>query len=326
MTEPDVQRPRLVRGPRCLMAWCAVILAAGGLIARQLPVINHAVLIAAAMSPYLLIASVAAAVLFVMDRRRWSAALALVLVAVGVAGQVPQFLGGNDDLNGTTPIRIMTANLRDGGADPEALATAAHDHADVLVLQELSPPQAQFLEERYLALEFPYQVLYPGEWAAGVGIFSRYPIVQATRINRYVLGALTATIRVPDVGSDVVVGTVHLVGPWPQSIDKWRAEIAEFPQTLRDVALQAGPGAAIVAGDLNATADLKPFRELLRTGFRAAGTQVGFAPTYPSSKWLPPLLRIDHILIHNSSASAAHAVRIAGSDHLALAATVHVPS
>ena len=83
----------------------------------------------------------------------------------------------------------------------------------------------------------------------------------------------------------------------------------------------------IAAGDFNATVDMAPFRRLLVDGFSSATKQSGsgLVPTFPADRAVPPLIGIDHILVSNSSASGAHAVRIPGSDHLGLAATVHLP-
>lgn len=323
MGEVDAKRSRFVRS-REVLALIAFLIAGVAFVARYLPVVNHTVLIIGAFSPYLMSGAAIAVVLLLLNRRRWSAVLALLLLAAAVAVEAPQYLEFGHPPRDSIPMRVLTANLYDGSADPESVATAAREHADLLLVQELTPQLARVLSERYLKPDFPYEVLHPGNYAHGVGIWSRYPIVQSSLIPEFVLGALTATVRPPDA-SDVVVASVHIVGPWPQPVDEWRQEIAALPETLEHLAAEAGPGAVIVGGDLNATADHKPFRRLLATGFRDAGRQFGFAATYPADMPVPPLLRIDHILSHNSTAANAHAVRIAGSDHLALGATVYVP-
>lgn len=323
MGEAGAKRARFFRC-RSVLAWGAFLIAAAALAARYMPVANHTILIIGALSPYLMISASVAAVLLLLNQRRWPAVMALLLFAAAVIVQVPQFLGSGRPPRDSIPIRVLTANLYDGNAEPESVAIAAREHADVLVVQELSPKLARTLSERYLKADFRYQVLKPGNYAVGVGIWSRYPIVQSSLITKFVLGALTATVRPPDA-ADVVVASVHVVGPWPQQVDGWREEIAALHETLEHLAAAAGPGAAIVAGDLNATADLKPFRQLLDTGFRDAGAQFGFAATWPANMPVPPLIRIDHILTFNSTATNAHTVRIAGSDHMALGATVHVP-
>jgi endonuclease/exonuclease/phosphatase (EEP) superfamily protein YafD len=323
MGEADVKRSRSVRS-RDVLAWSALLIAAAAVAARYTPVVNHAVLIIAALSPYLVWGAAVSAVLLLMNRRRWSAALALLLLAAAVLPAVPQFLDPGHPPADSIPVRVLTANLRDGRADPESVAAAAREHADLLLVQELSPQLAQTLSDRYLTTDFPYQVLNPGDYAVGVGIWSRYPIVQTSLVTTFTLGGLTATVRPPGA-ADLIVASVHVVGPWPQPVDHWREEIAALPETMEHLAAAAGHGAAIVAGDLNATADHKPFRRLLDTGYRDAGRQFGFAATYPADMAVPPLIRIDHVLTYNSTATDTHAVRIAGSDHLALGTTVHIP-
>ena len=99
--------------------------------------------------------------------------------------------------------------------------------------------------------------------------------------------------------------------------------MARFPSTLRDVARDAGSGAVIVAGDLNSTIDMEPFRKFLDEGYRDAGEQVGagLTRTYPSK----PMIGIDHVLVYNCVASSVHTVPLPGSDHQGLATVIDVP-
>jgi hypothetical protein len=194
-----------------------LLVAAAALGARQLPVTNHGVLILAVLAPYLMFGAAMSAVLLLLTGRRLAAVLALVVFAASVVVQAPQFLGSRRPTQNTAPIRVLTANLRDGSAEPESVAAAARDHADVLFVQELSPDLAQTLTDRYLHRDFPYQALKPGRFAVGVGIWSRYPIAQASLISGFALGAVRAIVRPPDARSEVVVASVHLVAPWPQA-------------------------------------------------------------------------------------------------------------
>ncbi len=322
MGAAGAKRPQFVL-VRDFLAWTAFLIAAMALAARYLPVLDHTTLIIAASFPYLMWGAAVAAVLMLLNRRRLFATLSALLLGAAVLAQVSQFIEPAHTPDASIPIRVLTANLRDGRADPESVATAARV-ADLLIVQELSSPVAQSLSES-LKSEFPYEVLNPGSYAHGVGIWSRYPIVQSSLISKFTLGGLTATVRPPGAASDVIVASVHVAGPWPQPVDKWREEIAALPRTLENLKAAAGTGAVIVAGDLNATADHRPFRQLLDTGFLDAGRGFGFAATWPADLPLPPVIRIDHIMTYNSTATDAHTVRIAGSDHMALGATVYVP-
>lgn len=295
--------------------------------ARFLPVTNHPVLILAALCPYLCVGAVVAAVLLLAGRRWWAAAAALALTAGAVAVQVPQFRA-DTVAAGTVPMRVLTANLKEGNADPAALVSIADAQADVLVVQELTPELAVRLNAAGLESRFPFQVLDARPVASGVGIWSRFRVREYSRIGGFELGVVSATLRAPQAGVDAVVLAVHIVGPWPQPIDGWREEMAALPATLRQIAAGAGPAAVIAAGDFNATIDMAPFRALLDDGFDSATRQsgAGLVPTFPADRPTPPLIGIDHILVSNGSASGARSVRIPGSDHLGLVATVHLPA
>ncbi len=82
----------------------------------------------------------------------------------------------------------------------------------------------------------------------------------------------------------------------------------------------------MVAGDFNAVDNHRPIRRLSAYGFRSTADSAGagWQPTYPADRAdLPPLAPIDHILISPELAAAeSHTVRIAGTDHLGVVATV----
>lgn len=326
MGESNAARSRFARLSGALIAWFAFILAGVAFAARYAPVVNHAVLGLAAMSPYLMLASGVSALLLLLTRRRLAAAVAMALFAASAVVKAPLFIPARHPAGPSIPIRVLSANVMEGGADaPELVAIASAD-ADLLIAQEVTPEFAAALNA--LDAEFPYRMVEARSYANGVGIWSRYPLVQSTRMSGYELGAVSVTVRVPGAASDVVALVAHLVGPWPQAIDGWRREIAALPDTLDAVAAAAGNGAVVVAGDLNATADMLPFRQLLANGYHDATEQAGagLTPTFPANRSIPPLIGIDHILTRNAVATAASTVRIPGSDHLAISATVQVPA
>ena len=315
----------MLRAAAFLLAWLAFVVAVVAMAARYLPVVNHAVLITAALSPYLMLVGAGLATALMVGTRSWLAAgVAFLLVALTVLIRLPQFTGPQRAPGPTVPIRVVTANLMEGAADPDALIGIARADADVLMVQELTAELAGRL--RQLDADFPYRAVDARPAASGVGIWSRYPITQSARDPGYQLGVVTASLRVPGAASEVTVMAVHLVGPWPQPIDGWRREIAALPRTLAAAARSAGNGAVVVAGDLNATADMKPFRQLLGGGFRDAAEQsgAGLLRTYPSNRSAPPLIGIDHVLTLNSWTQTMRTVRIPGSDHLGVTATILV--
>ena len=138
---------------------------------------------------------------------------------------------------------------------------------------------------------------------------------------------LRTSIRIPGVRFDVAVLAVHLAAPWVQPLRRYEDDIARLPETLRELARTAGSGAVVVAGDLNATYDMRPFRQLLDEGYRDAAEQAGAGMTrsYPGRPWIPAVIGIDHVLLHNCAATSAYTVAVRGSDHRGLVATVAVP-
>lgn len=93
-------------------------------------------------------------------------------------------------------------------------------------------------------------------------------------------------------------------------------------------------GPIVLAGDLNATLDHGPMRDLLRDGFADAARQAnaGWQPTWPSDPatdhGLPGglgLIAIDHVLLRDGPVAVETATsRVAGTDHRALVARLRM--
>jgi endonuclease/exonuclease/phosphatase (EEP) superfamily protein YafD len=221
----------------------------------------------------------------------------------------------------------MSANIYEGTADPQSLVEAAQAQADVIAFQELTAQAVDGLSRAGLDATFPYRWLDARGDARGVGVWSRFPIEAPRRIGGYAFAFLTARIRVMGVSTDPTVAVAHLPGPWPYPIDGWRRDLDRLPATLSEIGDQAGAGCVIVAGDVNSTTDMRPFRALLRNGYRDAAEQsgAGFKPTYPGNSRLPPLIVIDHILTRNCTATSLRTLKVPGSDHRGLVGTIAIP-
>jgi endonuclease/exonuclease/phosphatase family metal-dependent hydrolase len=305
----------------------AFAVGAAGLASRYLEVTNEAVLVVAAASPYLTTAAVVALILFGLARRWLLTILAAVLCVTMIGVQLPRYLGPEKVGVPSVAVRVVTANLGYGQADPRSVAELASTTADVLVLQELTPEAAAGLTAAGLDGMFSHRFINPEERAYGIGVWSRYPIVESQRIDGYQMPMLKTRIQVPGLMFAPTVLALHLAAPWVQPLDRFRDDIARLPVTLREVSRGAGAGAVIVAGDFNATMDMQPFRQLLDAGYRDAGEQVGagLTRTYPSKPWRRPLIGIDHVLVYNCTATSAATVDVPGSDHRGLAATIEMP-
>lgn len=310
-----------------VLALAAALVAFG---ARYLPISGHPTLIVAAAAPYLAIAAPVAVLLLVLSRRWLLLLAALAVTAALVWVYVPRYLGAPAS-DATAPaavdVRVLTANLGMGQADPPTFVALASDIADVVAVQEMTQEAADGLSAAGMDAVFGHRVVVPAPLASGIGIWSRHPIVDSGRIDGYALPMLGTRIRIPGVVVDTTVLSVHLAAPWPQPIGQWLQDTALLPDTLREVGRTAGAGAVVVAGDFNATADMAPFRRLLAAGYADAGAAAGagLARTYPGRAGRPPLLGIDHVLVKNCSAASARTVVVPGADHRGLLTTLRVP-
>ena len=83
----------------------------------------------------------------------------------------------------------------------------------------------------------------------------------------------------------------------------------------------------IIAGDFNATLQNADFRRLLGHGlFDAHYKDGGWSPTWPRTWWwLPPVLRIDHVLVTRSiGVQRQQVLGNSDSDHSALLTDVTI--
>jgi endonuclease/exonuclease/phosphatase (EEP) superfamily protein YafD len=313
--------------PKTAIGLVALAIACWAMASRYLPVTNHVVMLTAALSPCLMLCGPVAVVLLVLAGRWILAMVALALTVASLAVEVPLYLGSDVAHTEGAVVRVITANLRTGLADPGYLVRSAEAQADVLAFQELTPKEVDRLSAAGLDAIFPYRWLDPRRGASGVGLWSRFPMHATRRIDGYSMAFVSARIRVAGTSIDPSVLVVHLPGPWPQPIDDWRRDMDRLPATLDEVAEGTGGGAVVVAGDLNSTIDMRPFRGLLRNGYRDAAEQsgAGIKPTFPADWRLPPFVAIDHVLTRGCTATSLRTIKIPGSDHLGLVATVMVP-
>jgi endonuclease/exonuclease/phosphatase (EEP) superfamily protein YafD len=317
----------MIRVPVTVIGVLALAVAAVGLIARYLPISNEAVLMCAAASPYLSAAGLAAMVLFAVVRRWVLTIVAASLCAVMLMVLLPRYLGPEKSTAPSVSVRVLTANLGLGQADPKAVVALARETADVLVVQEMTPGLAVAMSAAGMDAVMPHRSIDPRKNAEGVGIWSRYPIADSRVISGYQLAMRIAKIQVPSVAIAPTVLAVHLAAPWVQPLQYFRDDIARFPTTLQAAAREAGSGAVIVAGDLNSTYDMRPFRQLLDAGYRDAAEQAGAGLTrsFPSQSWTGPVVGIDHVLVRNATAAAAQTVPVSGSDHRGLFTVIELP-
>lgn len=306
-----------------------MVLAAVGLAGRYLPITNQVLLVGATLSPYLMMTGLLAPVIFSCTRRWVLAAISVPLAVAIVLILAPRYVGDSHPVGDHVALRVMTANIYEGQADPRAVVDTAIQRADVLSVQELTPESAEKFSAAGLDTVFPYRVLDARGAASGTGLWSRYPITDSRILHDYVHTMVLARLRMPGVAVDPTVFAAHLPAPVASYLDEWNRELAELPEVLRDIAAAAGPGCVVVAGDLNSTADMKPFGGLVTNGYSDAAEQAGSGinPTYPADRrLLPPFASIDHVLTRRCPATSVQVIDLPGSDHRGLVAEILVPA
>lgn len=300
------------------------------LIARTFPLPNIVALLIAVGTPYVPLVALSVLVMSLLGRRVVLSLLAVAVMTTALVVQLPwYYLGRPAEVGQHTELRVLSSNLRKGRADPAFFVGLARESADVLMVSELTPEAVQRFSRAGIDDAFPYSVLQPGRGAAGIGLWSRFPLRSVKTGAEYV-AIVAADIDLPGVQLNPIVASVHTTSPLAaksDAFDEWRTGIIDTKARLDRFAKMARAGAVIAAGDFNSTPDMWQFRDLLTDGYRDAvqQTAAGFAPTFPNSRWLPPVITIDHVLTRNAAASSIHTVRIPGSDHRALLATIKVP-
>jgi endonuclease/exonuclease/phosphatase (EEP) superfamily protein YafD len=315
---------KILRAAQTATGLVAFAIASLALASRYLSITHDVVLVTAAFSPYLMLGGPVSVILLALARR-WILAIAAVgFTVASLSIQRPLYRGSDAVPTAAVGLRVISANLREGQADPGYLVRSAREQADIIAFQELTPDEVDRLSAAGLDATFPYRWLDARAGASGVGVWSRLPMHTAKRIGGYTFGLVSARIRVAGISIDPTVLVAHIAGPWP--IDGWRRDLDQLPVTLLEVAKQTGGGSVIVAGDLNSTTDMRPFRNLLRNGYRDAAMQsgAGIKPTFRADWTLPPFIVIDHILTRSCTATSLRTIKIPGSDHRGLAATVMI--
>jgi endonuclease/exonuclease/phosphatase (EEP) superfamily protein YafD len=306
------------------LASVAFAVAAIALASRYTPGVNRAVLVTAALAPYLAIGGPAAMLLFASARNWVGVTLAGMLTIASVVVRWRWYVGGSADAG--VGVRVASANLRYGRADAAAVVRLAQC-ADILAVQELTPGKAEQITAAGIEEILPHRSLRAREGPAGVGIWSRYPLTPGEDYDEFWLGLITARVNVPGAPTQTTVVTTHMSAPWPEPIRGWRDDLARLRVLLTEIGASAD-GPVILAGDLNATPDVLEFRRLLRDGYRDAAEQAGagLTRTHPADIVIPPAFAVDHVLLRGATAMSVRTAPIAGSDHRALLAEVTLAS
>lgn len=219
-------------------------------------------------------------------------------------------------------LRILSANLFNGAADPAALAALVRaERPDVVAAQEMAPEQAEVLAEL-----LPHGRLEPARNHRGMGLALAAPARcgQLELVHRNARVARLLPADWPRLERPVDIVNLHVSSP---TAHPFRAQPRRRALQLRGLLahLDAAPETALaVVGDFNAT-PLWPFYRRLAT--RLDDVVADFASAEgrrPARTWRaaagrgPRLLRIDHCLARGLRAERVAVLDLRGSDHCAL--------
>jgi endonuclease/exonuclease/phosphatase family metal-dependent hydrolase len=277
---------------------------------------------AEAFLPYVIVAT--AAVLVAALRIR--ALTAIVIAAVGLAALVaPRIDWVQHDPQPAARgpvITVATSNVFLGTADTAALTRLVRAHGvDILAIEENTPEWDAAARRAGLRTLLPDGISIPDQHhgAAGLALWSRWPIetVPPAPGDHRSLGGI---IRIPGA-PPIHIRSVHPSPPFnTANIPCWRHCTRAFAK-----ANTVEPN-AILAGDFNATLDHHPLRGVLRSGYRDAAEQTGYAwhPTWTNGSWAT--LTIDHILVTRRIAVlGVTAHDLAATDHDVVVTRLRLP-
>lgn len=312
-----------------LVSIAATVLGLTALVASATDVASNAVIAWASLGPYLLLGTVAGAVVAALARRPVLLASALAVVAAGAWTLGPLYVPGvRDDRPASTSgptIHVMQANLMVGQADPDALVrTVRERRVDVLTVQELTEDAVAALRVAGLDDLLPHRFLAPTPTGgAGAGIYSRFPVSAGRTLDGFGPTNLAATLDTGP-GRPLILYAVHPAPPYLTPAPAWAAELERLDEELESV---TGPAPVVVSGDFNATYSHARFRDLLDSGYVHAADRVGggLVPTYPADRRYPAVVGIDHILTRGATAISLDRIELPGSDHHGLVAVVRLP-
>jgi endonuclease/exonuclease/phosphatase (EEP) superfamily protein YafD len=262
--------------------------------------------------------------------RRWPAAAVATLTVTALAASVlPRGFAASDPLPTGPTLRVLTANMMVGAADPARLvALVRTGHVDLLALQEYTPEAERALTAAGLDDLLRYRSAHPIPGVGGSALYSSFPLHDdGVRMNPYEFGQAQATVSVPGA-TPVAVESVHATAPASTTprlgskvTDAWAQALAAEPPATVDGRLR------LLLGDFNATLDHVALRRLIGTGYRDAAevTGQGLTMTWPYDK-LFPRVALDHVLADRRVGVRRVAVYpVPGSDHRAVLAELVLP-
>jgi len=243
--------------------------------------------------------------------------LAILCASFNLAYVAPYYLSGSlqKEVASGTRLRIMHINVLDTNQRYDAFVEAVEQSdPDILVVQELTSAFRAATTE--LERHYPFSRIEARQSGAGMGIFSRYPLLETSVLTFDTSTHVSILARANINGRVVSVLSLH--PPTPMNSAKFANRNRQLTEAAK--LIQSIDGPRFLIGDLNTTMWSPYFRNLLvDSGLRDVRKGFGLETSWPTA--LPGLLRlpIDHCLV--SPDIEIKDVRMGkniGSDHLPL--------
>ncbi|HVC24857.1 MAG TPA: endonuclease/exonuclease/phosphatase family protein, partial [Acidimicrobiales bacterium] len=221
-------------------------------------------------------------------------------------------------------VRLFDANAGADGGNTDMAGyegEIARDRPALATFEEISPSDFAQLEASAALRGLPHRYEIDGSAPWGFAVASRYPL--------HVVGAMWAAGNpfLVALTVDLPTGAIRL---WVVHTDAPTLSRALWLSDLGRIAHREaarGVGRLLVAGDFNASWGNAGFDGVLGSGIADAAAARGhpYVMTWPQGDHVPPLVRIDHVLVGTGiSATEIAAIPGPGSDHRALVATIAV--
>ena len=268
--------------------------------------------------PFAVIPAVGAVLVFAV-LRRWNWLGIAVLAALALVwSQLPLWIGESPPAG--ERFTVITANLRLGEADTEALAELVDSsHADLLSLQEVTPEALARIRAGRIVARLPHVYAIPVSQTGGTALLSAQPLVGAAPVPGTADRMLSAVTDLPGAPGTRVLA-IHPRAPLGGFVTSWDSDLRALGDYLRSTPQQR----VVAAGDFNATWDSSRYRALLTDGFADAAEQIGagFLPTFPANRSRRPFITLDHVITRGFAAASLSTHDIPGSDHRAVVVTL----
>ena len=244
--------------------------------------------------------------------------LSIILIAIPMSRVVPWYLGSNDTATSSN-LKIFSANVKANNYNYHSFIELVNAcNPDILIVIEAT--SIWQIQLKKLIDSFPYLLAHESDGAAGIMLFSKYPMLnKSVHVHSSRMATLTAEISRQQ--GNFSIAAVHPIRPGIRHgsclRDRDLLEISKVLSTIN--------GRLIVIGDLNTTMWSKGYTKFVKSNnLLNASKGNGIILTW--GKYLKSLLSIpiDHCFTRGDfNVHSLHAVEISGSNHDGLVLEVH---